>query len=111
MDILLRNVDIEKPESGIECKFNSHGCCMFHRNEKICSAAKGVPEECPMIFLGEHGDLLDRDVILAERFDRNTFALGYDLSDVEEFLERINICVPSNKIDPDDDVLRLCRRD
>lgn len=93
VDILLRNVKMQIPANGIDCDFNPHGICLVTKN--VCSSVKGRPENCPIRVLGTHGDLMDKDILLRERFNPNNWT--YDMTDLDWYLAELPVAAYSNK--------------
>lgn len=93
MDILIKNM--EMPSCCGSCPFlYSHygnmGCRFVGRVEEIFSPNR--PKDCPLVSIPEHGDLIDRDSLVA-RFQHHTSnPTGYDvvskIFDAEVVLER-----------------------
>ena len=61
-DILIR---MEMPPSCADCPIKGDSCCKLSR-QKVKYYHEDRRDDCPLVELPEHGDLIDRDALLAE---------------------------------------------
>lgn len=98
-DILIRGMD--KPGSCCECDFcevqdiNFEILYFCDRNDRFLDdeEACNIPNDCPIIELPEHGDLIDRDAL-------NLFIESVACNSIGKALQQIDkmpVIVPGNK--------------
>lgn len=80
-DILIKNM--EMPKSCFACFFceiNDHGNLVCDRTGKRCPSSK-VRQDCPLVEVKSHGELIERDKILEYIEDHETLNIGtlYDV--------------------------------
>ena len=66
---------MEMPKSCDECRFDNDVYCLAYPQsaDMIYDIADGIPQFCPLIAVPDHGDLIDRDMVLKKAWDVETF--------------------------------------
>lgn len=87
MDILIKGM--EMPKSCYSEVYSSYGYCPFHffdyhgRSHCSISACKCLktrrPKDCPLVPVPEHGDLIDRDDLVARFQHFTSHPTGYEV--------------------------------
>lgn len=70
MDILIKNLELPKScsvcplcEFGMDYKENPYETCRATGKVSVGIRVKGRKDDCPLIELAEHGDLIDRNIL------------------------------------------------
>ena len=78
MSILIKGM--EMPRKCIRCPVNVYGRCLVNDDKDVSKATADAvrDKDCPLVPVPEHGDLIDRDVLLDEQVPATLFPCGLD---------------------------------
>ena len=64
MSVLIKG--IEMPTRCWDCLLNTYGYCMASEHSDIIPSDAPIPDWCPLVPVPPHGDLIDRDALMAD---------------------------------------------